>query len=314
MQNSINLKEDEPFEIADEDEPESPTTSDESQVVEPPPQSSQRDPAPWILASRKPHIPQQPLDAEFMLHMAGIRRQIDGASLRSTNSTLQILGLGSCVSLDSSVFSDSCSVVSLSLEDEFPPTPVFRDEIPKGLMTKIESPFFAAQTPKGNSASLLNSGSPQHTPTPTGPVRRGYWNRRGDHLTPDGHIVFPPPNMQYPEELRMYPFENEGYQDHSGLFIAYIRRPELPQSLPKHGNPPERPYESVRFFLTRSVEQQLLICHILILVCELSLSNSLKTTCTCGRNWTRRAHSKWLGKFTMRILLGPGEVCLGDSI
>jgi len=58
----------------------------------------------------------------------------------------------------------------------------------------------------------------------------------------------------------MYPFENEGYQDHNGVFIAYVRRPELPQSLPKDGNPPERSYESVCFFfLMRSVEQRLLI-------------------------------------------------------
>jgi hypothetical protein len=131
-------------------------------------------------------------------------------------------------------------------------------------MQKTESSFFAAETPKdsvpknslpfqyshlpNNSASLLNSSSAQRTPTPTGSVRHGYWNRRGDHLTPDGYVVFPPPRMQYPEELRMYPFENQGYQDQSGLFIAYVRRPELPQSLPKHGKPPERPYESVCFF------------------------------------------------------------------
>ena len=88
--------------MADEEERESPTTSDESQAVEPPPQSSRRDPAPWILASRNLRMHQKPLDAEFMLHMAGIRRQFDGASLKSTNSTLQILG--SYVSLDSLCF------------------------------------------------------------------------------------------------------------------------------------------------------------------------------------------------------------------
>jgi hypothetical protein len=182
-----------------------------------------------------------------MLHMAGLRRQFDGASLKSTNSTLQILG--SWVSLDSTEFSDSCSTLSLPLRDEFPPTPVFRDEIPRELMTNFESSLFATQTLKGRFASLLNSSSTQLPPTPTGLVRHGYWNRRGDHLTPDGYIVFPPPSMQYPEELRMYPFENEGYQDHSGQFIAYVRRPELPQSLPKDGHPPERPYELVSFFL-----------------------------------------------------------------
>jgi hypothetical protein len=258
IQDSIDLEEDESFETADTDEPESPTTSDESQAVEPPSQSSQRDPAPWILASRKINVP-QPLDPEFLLHMAGLRRQFDGASLKSTNSTLQILGLGSCVSLDSTVFSDSCSVLSLPLDVEFPPTPVFRDEIPQGLITKVESSLFTAHILKSMSTSLFNSSSSQHPLAPTGSVRRGYWNHRGDHLTPDGYLVFPPPYMLYPEELSMYPFEDVGYQDHNGQFIAYVRRPELPQSSSKSGYPPERPYESVGFLLMWNVEQRLLI-------------------------------------------------------
>jgi hypothetical protein len=145
---------------------------------------------------------------------------------------------------------------------ECPPTPVFTDEIPRGLTPIPESSFFATQTPERsapknpyplqnshfNSASLLNFNLAQRTPTPTGSIRRGYWNRRGDHLTRDGYVVFPPPKMWYPEELRTYPSETQGYQDHSGLSIAYVRRPEHPQSLSKHGEPPERPYESVCFF------------------------------------------------------------------
>ena len=174
------------------------------------------------------------------------------------------------------MFSGSLSVASLPAEVEFPPTPVFTDEIPRGLMQKAESSFFAAQAPKhsapknpyplqnshllNRSAALLNSSTAQHTPTPTGSIRRGYWNRRGDHLTRDGYVVFPPPKTQYPEELRAYPFETQGYQDHSGMFIAYVRRPEHPQSLSKHGQPPERPYESVCFLLLMEcVEQRLLI-------------------------------------------------------
>ena len=46
-------------------------------------------------------------------------------------------------------------------------------------------------------------------PTPTCSIKRGYWDRRGNHLTPEGYIVFPPPSMRYPEDLRMYLFENE---------------------------------------------------------------------------------------------------------
>jgi hypothetical protein len=247
---------------------------EENQAVKPPTQSSRRDPAPWILASRKPHphMPQKPLDAEFLLRMAGLRRQFDGASLRSTNSSLQILG--SFVSLSSTVPSDSFSVLSLLPEDEFPPTPVFRDEIPKQLMTKVKSSALAAQTLRGSFASLNSSSAHRppnprplnprppifRPPNPTGLVRRGYWNRRGDHLTLDGYVVIPPLSMQYPGELKMYPIENEGYEDHDGVFIAYARLPELPGSLPKYGNPPERPYESVCFFfLMESVKQRLLI-------------------------------------------------------
>ena len=281
IRNSIDLEEDEPSapnqsrdlsspnfdEIADEDEsePESPTTANTDHEVYPPSQSSQIGTAPWILASRKPYAPQRPMDAEFMLHMAGLRRQIDGASLRSSTSTVmtsRVSWMESRTSLESTAFSECFSIGSLPPEVEFPPTPVFKDEIPQGFMSKFESSL-AAQAPKDSPAkdpypfqnSHLSSSSStstlrqRHTQLqdPTGRVRRGYRNRRGDHLTPDGYLVFPPPKMQYPEELRVYPFENEGYQDHSGLFIAYVSRQELPQSLPKQGNPPERPYESVFF-------------------------------------------------------------------
>jgi hypothetical protein len=266
------------FEIAHEDERELSTTPNANQVVQLPSRNSQRGSASWIsLASRKLQVPRKSMDTQVKLYMANRRRQIDGASLSSASSTPRSSFIESCPSIRSSVFSESSSIVSLSMEVlsaevECPPTPIFTDEIPRGLTPIPESSFFATQAPKrpapkspyllqnphfpNNSASLLNFNLAQRTPTPTGSVRRGYWNRRGDHLTPNGYIVFPPPKMQYPEELRMYPFENQGYQDHTGLFIAYVRRREHPQSLSKHGQPPERPYESVCFFflLTKSVE------------------------------------------------------------
>ena len=259
------------FESAHEDDPELSTTSNANQAVQLPSQNSQRSTAPWLLASRKLVAPKKPSDDRFKLHMAELRRQVDGVSVSSTSSTPRTsFILGSHRSIRSSVFSESFSIASLSTEVlsaevECPPTPVFTDEIPRGLTPIAESSFFTTQAPKhsvpknsypvqnspfpSNSTSLLNFNLAQRTPTPTGSVRRGYWNRRGDHLTRDGYIVFPPPKMQYPEELRMYSFEIQGYQDHSGFFIAYVRRPEHPQSLSKHGNPPERPYESVCFFL-----------------------------------------------------------------
>ena len=251
------------FESAHEDDPEPSTTPNANQAVQLPSQNSRRDTPAWILASRKLLTPQKPSDDRLKLHMADLRRQIDGVSVSSASSTHRTsFILGSRHSIRSSVFSESCSITSLSAEVEFPPTPVFTDEIPRGLTPIPES--FATQAPKRsapdnlyplqnspfpiNSTSFLNFNLAQRTPTPTGSVRRGYWNRRGDHLTRDGFVVFPPPKMQYPEGLRAYPFETQGYQDHSGSFIAYVRRPELPQSLSKHGKPPERPYESVRFF------------------------------------------------------------------
>ncbi|KDR68462.1 hypothetical protein GALMADRAFT_231427 [Galerina marginata CBS 339.88] len=74
--------------------------------------------------------------------------------------------------------------------------------------------------------------------------RHGYWNQRGDHLTPNGYIVYAPPDRAYPDDLKTYPPVTEGYQDHNGKFASHCLRPELPQSLPRHGQPPEIPYDA----------------------------------------------------------------------
>jgi hypothetical protein len=72
------------------------------------------------------------------------------------------------------------------------------------------------------------------------------WNRRGDHLTMDGFVVYAPSDRAYPEELRDYPAETVGYRDHMGTEIGYLAsRPELPESLPRFGQPPRQPYEKV---------------------------------------------------------------------
>ncbi|KAF4616335.1 hypothetical protein D9613_008632 [Agrocybe pediades] len=86
----------------------------------------------------------------------------------------------------------------------------------------------------------------QRTPPPKWRerVRYGFWNRRGDHLTPDGYIVYAPVERAYPQDLQNHPKEQDGYENHERLFTAYVQRPELPQSLPKHGQPPECPYEA----------------------------------------------------------------------
>jgi hypothetical protein len=77
-------------------------------------------------------------------------------------------------------------------------------------------------------------------------VRYGFWNRRGDYLTMDKYVVYAPHNRANPPELENYPLPTEGYKDHYGQFIKYdpLLR-ELPESLPRQGQPPLLPYDKV---------------------------------------------------------------------
>jgi len=75
--------------------------------------------------------------------------------------------------------------------------------------------------------------------------RRGFWNRRGDHLTLTGYVVYAPLDKLFPPELRNYPAEDEGFENHRGIFTANATRPELPESVSRPGKPAEKPYESV---------------------------------------------------------------------
>lgn len=81
-------------------------------------------------------------------------------------------------------------------------------------------------------------------------VRKGFWNRRGDHLTSDLHVVYAPPDKAYPAELASYPDGKEGYFDaYLNHHIPWIEdRPELSASLPQKGRPPTQPYESVSVY------------------------------------------------------------------
>jgi hypothetical protein len=75
-------------------------------------------------------------------------------------------------------------------------------------------------------------------------VRFGYWNRRGDYLTMDKYVVYAPHDRANPPELEGYPSPTEGYKDHHGNFVQYDpSRRELPESLPRQGQPPQLPYE-----------------------------------------------------------------------
>ncbi|PPQ80247.1 hypothetical protein CVT25_003507 [Psilocybe cyanescens] len=80
--------------------------------------------------------------------------------------------------------------------------------------------------------------------TPREKIRQGFWNRRGDFLTADGYIVYAPPDRRYPEDLQTYPPPGIGFRDHNLQFTLHSPRPELPESIPSFGRPPERSYDS----------------------------------------------------------------------
>ncbi|CDO73684.1 hypothetical protein BN946_scf185015.g12 [Trametes cinnabarina] len=98
------------------------------------------------------------------------------------------------------------------------------------------------------SAAAAALAAQQHQNSPRRTVRYGYWNRRGDHLHIDPHgnrfVVYAPRHLANPEELRHYPSPTEGWRDHLGHIIKYDSTvKELDESLPRHGEPPTRPYQ-----------------------------------------------------------------------
>lgn len=86
-------------------------------------------------------------------------------------------------------------------------------------------------------------------------IRKGFWNRRGDHLTSDMHIVYAPEGKTYPTELSQYPDGRNGYYDAvTDSYLPWLEeRPELPSSLPHRGKPPRHPYESVSRLPARQI-------------------------------------------------------------
>ncbi|THU88739.1 hypothetical protein K435DRAFT_803277 [Dendrothele bispora CBS 962.96] len=86
-------------------------------------------------------------------------------------------------------------------------------------------------------------GSPPNVGFPRPRVRRGFWNKRGDHYV-DGYVVYAPLEKVYPNELGTYPGEFEGFKDEHGRFVPYrTGLPELPDSLPSRGFSAVKPYE-----------------------------------------------------------------------
>ena len=114
--------------------------------------------------------------------------------------------------------SDSTNLVKIPL----PPPP------------SLQGPYVPVHPVRSSSVQTYNNSR-----------RRGYWNRRGDHLTDSGYVVYAPPDKSFPHELRNYPAEDEGYENHDGVFTAFVPRPELPESVSRNGKPAELPYEHV---------------------------------------------------------------------
>ena len=115
-------------------------------------------------------------------------------------------------------------------------------------------------------AAAPNSASASHSTASAAasrsrPKRVGYWNRRGDHLVetevPSSsspgrmrkvyYVVYAPVGHTYPDELQSYPAPEYGWADHRGMYLKHDPNfEEYPDSLPKRGQPPRQPYESVR--------------------------------------------------------------------
>ncbi|KAH9835147.1 uncharacterized protein C8Q71DRAFT_710393 [Rhodofomes roseus] len=106
----------------------------------------------------------------------------------------------------------------------------------------------AATTYQSNSQPSSTSTYPSSGRT-TRTVRKGFWNKRGDHLVYDQNrwcMVYAPRNSANPPELANYPLPVDGFMDHHGQKVKYDPNvPELPESLPLHGEPPKRPYKEV---------------------------------------------------------------------
>ncbi|KAL4247477.1 hypothetical protein ABKN59_007937 [Abortiporus biennis] len=133
----------------------------------------------------------------------------------------------------------------------------------QSMSTSQRSPHYSsAQSPYAPYVPSHTSTASQSIPTSSTStsathqrrrVRAGYWNRRGDHLyikpsttnsPPKRYIVYAPSGQVDPPELASYPAPTEGFMNHHGDLAKYDPNiPELPESLPRHGQNPEQPYE-----------------------------------------------------------------------
>ncbi|CAL1709049.1 unnamed protein product [Somion occarium] len=141
-----------------------------------------------------------------------------------------------------------------------PPQPSQHGSYPSGSSAQQPSQPQAVYSSASQAASVSRRArdtSPNPPKTEARVVRYGYWNRRGDHLliiprtgragSPRElkYIVYAPRTQANPPELSHYPSPTEGFMDDQGRTVKYDPSiPELPESLPLHGEEPARPYES----------------------------------------------------------------------
>ncbi|KIL62239.1 hypothetical protein M378DRAFT_179753 [Amanita muscaria Koide BX008] len=138
-------------------------------------------------------------------------------------------------------------------------TPSRSSQSPGSSRTSSQHTSPTALTPQSthdhHSTPPTSGGSRHSNPLPQPPlehyngsqkrrVRKGYWNKRGDHLTMSGFIVYAPNDQANPPELHDYPEASVAYRDEKGQVVNFLQRPEHPDSRPRHGQPPIRPYSS----------------------------------------------------------------------
>jgi hypothetical protein len=116
-----------------------------------------------------------------------------------------------------------------------------------------QSPSRGSRTPVPVEQPPIPLPPYKHMPMPLPPgvktmmqnFRAGYWNKRGDHLTATGYVVYAPEGMQYPDGLKTYPDVGEGYKNEKGYIIHHEDRPVLADSVSRNGARPVTPYSEV---------------------------------------------------------------------
>ena len=74
---------------------------------------------------------------------------------------------------------------------------------------------------------------------PSKRVRKGFWNKRGDHCTASGFVVYAPYDQAFLPD-QDYPDESQGFLNADGHRVNPNQPREPPDSFPRHGQPPLR--------------------------------------------------------------------------